>query len=255
MPTSSVVFWAVSILVTVVATWLISIYYTKPKLAAYKKFGSSLFDGVKEEIREDLELTYRGRRVDDLFHMEVVVINRGHQPIQDYVDPLTLPFPEGVSVLDSAIVETSSPNLEVEDSVGTEDGMDKVTFDFPLLNSGDWFTAKLLLERAIDPEDLTFTIRAADVSSEVSLEDEERAVYSILAPALLVVAAVMITVTVFYDDLLMIYFGADALSELVWYFAVPVGLMSLLLYAIIALFTGGFVIWVAETIRPTPPPS
>lgn len=160
------------VVASILATYLITRHFTKKsiekKLSVYVDYATSLFGDVDPEVRENLRITYQGHEVERLSHIRFVVVNDGERSIKSYVEPLTLILPEESRVLTVSILETNPPDLDVEaDLTLGEDGEERISFDFSLLNRNDWFVVNLLVRGEVDREDLEFRIRAEDVPTKI----------------------------------------------------------------------------------------
>lgn len=162
-------YW-VGLLVSVLAAFLIGrFYHRKPpnkSLTPYLKFSSGVLEGADEQVREELSVEYRGIEVDELHHLQFVIANDGDVPIRDYVQPLRLRIPDGETIYDLSILEARPDNLVVATDV---EGRNLV-FDFPLLNPGDWFEAKMLVDTRLDIGDLEFTILDEHLPATLEIE-------------------------------------------------------------------------------------
>ena len=105
-----------------------------------------------------------------------VVANDGERAISNVIQPLTASLPATVEVLDVSILYrypegldatlVYSPPISDEPSESAE----KITFSFPLLNSGDFFIAKLLLSGELDDNDIDFRILSEDLPRVLRLK-------------------------------------------------------------------------------------
>lgn len=152
-----------SLIIGVVATIWVSRYYfkrtTDKSLTPYLQFFSSLFDGVDPSVRESLKIAYKGTAVTELLEAQFLVANTGERPIRDVIAPLTLAVPRNCLVLDASILHVSPDGREINIAQTSS----AVTFAFPLLNTGEFFITKLLLQGKAEPEDFKFTITVDDL--------------------------------------------------------------------------------------------
>jgi hypothetical protein len=152
-----------SLIIGVVTTVWVSRYYfkrtTDKSLTPYLQFISSLFDGVDLSVRESLKIAYKGTAVTELLEVQFLIANTGERPIRDIIAPLTLAIPENCSLLDASILHVSPEGREVL----IKQTPQTVLFSFPLLNTGEFFITKLLLQGKAKANDFKFTITVDDL--------------------------------------------------------------------------------------------
>ncbi|CAB3859107.1 hypothetical protein LMG26788_02166 [Achromobacter pulmonis] len=149
-----------SLIVGVVATVWVSAYFFrrsfKKSLTPYVQFTSKPFEGISPDVRRALAVTYAGVAVEDLFEIQFVVANTGDKAIRDLIEPLSLSLPENSTLLDASILYQEPSELKTTLSI-SEDRRG-IFIDFPLLNKGDFFVLKVLLNGAPKPHELKFSI-------------------------------------------------------------------------------------------------
>lgn len=149
-----------SLILGIVASVWVSNYYFRrshtKSLTPYIQYSSSPFRGLDPAVRKSLDINYQGVPVADLFEIQFIIANTGDKAIRDVIEPLTLPIPEECSLLDAAIIHRSPAELRVTTSVSTDKR--SVSSDFPLLNSGDFFIIKLLLNGTPKDNKISFSI-------------------------------------------------------------------------------------------------
>lgn len=152
-----------SIIVGVIATiWVSNHYFRRSKkksLTPYIQFSTSVFRGVDPSVRDSLKIEYKEVKINDLYEIQFLVANTGERAIRDIIHPLTLHVPEGSQILDASILHIHPEGREVSISV---EGSDTI-FGFPLLNSDDFFIAKILLEGEPKDKDFSFSIAVDDL--------------------------------------------------------------------------------------------
>ena len=153
----------VSIIIGVIATiWVSHHYFRRSKrksLTPYIQFSTSIFRGVDPSVRDALKIEYKGVQINDLFEIQFLIANTGERPIRDVIRPLTLYVPEGSQILDASILYIYPKGREVAISVKESN----VIFDFTLLNSDEFFIAKILLEGEPKEQDYKFSISVDDL--------------------------------------------------------------------------------------------
>lgn len=158
----------VSLIIGVVATVWVSRYYfkrtTDKSLTPYLQFMSSLFDGVDPSVRESLKIAYKGTAVTELLEVQFLIANTGERPVRDIIAPLALSIPENCSLLDASILHVSPDGRKVV----IKHTPHAVEFKFPLLNTGEFFITKLLLQGNAKFEDFKFTVTVDDLPPVLS---------------------------------------------------------------------------------------
>lgn len=150
----------VSLVIGIVASVWVSAYYfrksLRKSLTPYIQYYASPFSGMDPDVKKALQVTYHGIPVEDLFEIQFLIANTGDKAIRDVIEPLALTVPDGCTLLDASIIHRDPNELRVE-LVVPEDKR-KLTVDFPLLNSQDFFILKLLLNGSPKTEELNFSI-------------------------------------------------------------------------------------------------
>ena len=149
-----------SLIIGIVATVWASNYYfrksLKKSLTPYIQHYASPFRGIDPSVRKDLGITYHGSSVDDLFEIQFLIANTGDKAIRDIIEPLSLEIPDQCSLLDASIIHKDPAELKV--NIAALEDKSRLRFEFPLLNSGDFFIAKLLLNGSPKTEELKFNV-------------------------------------------------------------------------------------------------
>lgn len=157
-----------SLIIGVLATVWVSRYYflraVDKKLTAYVQFSSSLFDGVDSSVREALKISYKGTAVSDLLDIQFLVANTGERAIRDVICPLSVSIPKDCILLDASVLHVSPEGREVTITQAAK----AVSFLFPLLNTGEFFVTKLLLQGRARPKDFLFSITVDDLPPTLS---------------------------------------------------------------------------------------
>ena len=157
-----------SLIIGVLATIWVSRYYflraVDKKLTAYVQFSSSIFDGVDPSVRESLKISYKGTAVTDLLEIQFLVANSGERAIRDIISPLSVSIPKDCTLLDASVLHVSPDGREVTITQSAK----AVSFIFPLLNTGEFFVTKLLLQGRASPKDFLFSITVDDLPPSLS---------------------------------------------------------------------------------------
>lgn len=165
-------FWApfVTLLFGVAGTVLVSRYYFRrsigKSLTPYIQFWSSPLAEIAPEVARELEVRYQGQFIADLFEIQFLIANSGDRAIRNIIEPLTLTVPDEVKLLDATILHVDPEGRRVDLKV--HESHQKVAFEFPLLNSGEFFIAKLLLNGNARPSAFQFSIAAEDLPPRIT---------------------------------------------------------------------------------------
>lgn len=136
-----------SLFIGIVSSVWVSAYYfrrsLKKSLIPYIQYYSSPFKDLDVDVRSALKVTYQQESVEDLFEIQFLIANTGDKAIRDVIEPLALNIPEQCTLLDASIIHKQPNELKIDLIADKE--INRVTINFPLLNSGDFFILKLLL--------------------------------------------------------------------------------------------------------------
>jgi hypothetical protein len=158
----------IGIVIGIIATVAVGHYYYRRSLnkhlSVYVVLSSRVFSGIDKTVREHLSFLFHGKQIYELQQVELIIANDGERPISDCIKPLRLMLPNSIAILDASILHKSSEGIEV----AIEQGSSGVAgyflqFNFPLLNKGDYFLVKLLLDGAIRVHDMCFHVTAEDL--------------------------------------------------------------------------------------------
>jgi hypothetical protein len=175
MSADSIILSLVSLIAGIIVTIIAGRYYaSKPmqkSLTPYIYFASPVFGGVDEDVRKDLKIEYQGEEIKDLFQLQILVGNNGQRAIRDYIEPLTLIIPAGIELLDVNVLYAYPDGRSIQIRTISQHGTPtRAAFEFPLLNRGDFFLVKILLDKAVDLKDLKFEIVAEDLPATIELK-------------------------------------------------------------------------------------
>lgn len=129
-----------------IATIILALYFQwwrNRKKLSYDIISDTPLLATADEIKNDLQILYKGESVKNVRLVVIKIINDGYQPIKkdDFERPLGFSFYGDIQLLSVEIATISPRNLEVVSSV-TEN---KITIEPLLLNSKDYFALKVLL--------------------------------------------------------------------------------------------------------------
>lgn len=158
----------IGIVIGIAATIIVSRYYFKrsinKSIAVYLTLNSRIFAGIEPSVREQLEFYFRDEEVRDLSQIEFIIANDGERALRDFIQPLSVELPEGVKILDASILYRKPEQLIAEvEQTRSANGRAELSFRFPLLNQGDFFLVKLLINGRLKYPDLEFHILADDL--------------------------------------------------------------------------------------------
>ncbi len=102
---------------------------------------TSLFS-VREEAKGEIEITYRGMKVENADLVLIEVSNVGDVPIrtEDYETPITFDFGERVQILTAEVTKREPENLGMQASVSGK----TISLTPILMNAGDSITLKVI---------------------------------------------------------------------------------------------------------------
>jgi hypothetical protein len=173
-PMSDVQISLTSLMIGGVLSAAISWYFFRKsvdkRLSAYIQFASPVLAGVDDpHVRKALEIRYRGTPIDDLLQLQFVIANEGQRAIRDLLEPLTLTLPKTAKLLEATLLHVEPKGREVTiDSGELPDGQTKVEFRFKLLNKGEFFFVKMLINGRLDAGRLKFSIAGDDLPPTIT---------------------------------------------------------------------------------------
>lgn len=139
-----------------------------------------LLDAIDPDVREVLRISYGDNVVEDITMIELMVANRGNNPIEPPIKPLLLTVDltasrsEAASSWDLLDVSASSASREdigVRIEPGEVPHQRRVLFD--LLNPNEYFTLKVLLSGVYSARALSLSITAPRLPHELRLIDRQ----------------------------------------------------------------------------------
>lgn len=109
----------------------------------YRIVSRTALFSVKEEVKKELEITYKGKKIEDAQLVLIEISNTGNVPIEaeDYKKPISFNFGEEAQVLTAEVIKTDPEELQA--SVSIDKGIVSLT---PILtNAGDSLTLKIIV--------------------------------------------------------------------------------------------------------------
>jgi hypothetical protein len=163
------------VLIGVTATILVARYYftrtVNKKLSVYQILNNRLFEGIESNVKRNLEFKYNAEIVNELQQIDLIIANDGERAIRDCIEPLTLKISKPVRILDASILHRFPLDLKVKLSTNSQnDESVSIKCEFPLLNSGEFFFVKLLIDGYINRSDINCNILADDLPRSFQIE-------------------------------------------------------------------------------------
>lgn len=136
-----------AIVVSAVVAFVLYRLQRRRKALGYQIITRTTLLNVEEELEEKVQILFDGEKVADVHLLEVKVVNSGNVPIVrgDYERKLELSFGTSSRILTADVTETRPDSLRPELTIDA--ARDSVWVQPTLLNSGDWFTIKMLISR------------------------------------------------------------------------------------------------------------
>ncbi|MFD1359085.1 hypothetical protein ACFQ4X_14290 [Fictibacillus halophilus] len=164
----------VSLVVGMIASYLVSYYFFKKSsknksLTPFLQFSSSPLDGLDQDLKEDLKIKYKQKEVEDLFEVQFLIANTGEKAISNLIEPLTLVLPNDCELLDANILYKNPDGRKV--LISLQNQRQLIEYNFPLLNAGEFFITKLLINGSPLLSDLKFTIEGEELPPELDIKE------------------------------------------------------------------------------------
>lgn len=135
----------------------------KVNIEVFAHQSSTIFEGVDDDVRHQLSLQFADREIADLSHVEYLIANNGRHPIANYKQPLTLHAPTGTRILDAALLFVSPEGRSIRVSADER----TATLHFDVLNPGEYFLVKVLLEGLAHAHEMDFSIAAENLPPRI----------------------------------------------------------------------------------------
>lgn len=118
---------------------------TKKEITPYLHFSTKIFSGIEPNLKRNLEITYKGVKVTNLYQVQFLIANTGSKPIRDFIQPLSVEIDEGLDILDAEIIDVYPEGREIKFNQN-KNRQNKVDFIIPLLDCSEFFIIKFLLK-------------------------------------------------------------------------------------------------------------
>ena len=207
----------------ITSTILVLKLRSKKSLAHEKVTDSSLIVG--EAIKPEVDILFRGEKVEDVHLLEVRIINNGNKHVkeEDFKKPITFEFNPDAEIMEMSAEKRSSDGIQISFKLLAEN---RVEITPNLLNKKDWFIAKFLLNK-YDKFDLS--LHAIDMGEIKEYNPPYMYLNTILAMVFAAVAGSIFSG--FFRDVLI-----DIMSPLI-------DIMSLIFIIFLCFFVG---FWLAK---------
>ncbi len=131
-----------------ITVWASRYFYKKSikskSLSCFVQYVSEILTGIDPDIKSNLEVDFKGQKVESLYQVQFVIANTGDIPIRDLITPLTLQIPNKGIILDANLLHVDPKGREVKINITSSN--DSIAYNFPLLNSGEYFISKILIK-------------------------------------------------------------------------------------------------------------
>lgn len=163
------------IVIGIAATVVVSHYYFRrsmnKRLSIYALMSNRVFSGIDASVRSHLKFLFHDEEISELQQIELIVANDGDRAISNCIQPLRFQLPESIKILDASILHKSPNELDVSMIRGSSEAIGHfLEFDFPLLNKGDFFLVKLLLDGKLPIREMQFQVQADDLPRTIKPE-------------------------------------------------------------------------------------
>jgi hypothetical protein len=184
-----------SLIVGAALSVAISRYYYKRslrhRLAIYVFQSSRLFRDVDSAIRKALTIQFHGAPVEQLVLAELLIANEGVHAVRDCVQPLTIALPDDARFVDASILYVHPDGRQVSTTLSSAR---KCICEFEILNAGEYFLLRIIIDGRTRVADLRCSIVAENLPPRIAVEFEpvetrERSRFDFVAPLVFGVAA------------------------------------------------------------------
>ena len=171
MNTDTIIISISSVIIGSFIAWIITRYYFLRNrnirtLTPYKNFVAKVFSDIDPELKKELKIKYKGTEVYNFYQVQFTIINTGNRSFYNFIKPLTLIIPNNGKILDIKILHIHPKGREITFNIGLSKNF--ISYNIPLLNSGEYFVTKLLIEGDVNPsKDFVFKITAEDLPPEI----------------------------------------------------------------------------------------
>lgn len=131
----------------------------RKKSLVYETITDTSLISVGKSIESEVDITFRGNKVEDVHLLQVKIINNGNEHVkeEDFKKPITFKFNPEVEIMDKSAEEKSSENIQVSFNLKAENIVEIIP---NLLNQKDWFIVNFLLNKY---EKFDLSLHAIDI--------------------------------------------------------------------------------------------
>lgn len=152
---------------------LVSRYYfirgIKYHLSVYLHDYSQILAGLDQDVVDAVTIKFEGLDIEELSDMVFLVANDGSHPIRGIIEPFTIVLPKGSTLLDASFQHVHPEGRRVSVAINKQPDRDTALCTFDLLNKGDYFLVKLLLDGYVGEEAIVFKIAAEGLPPTLEL--------------------------------------------------------------------------------------
>lgn len=164
--------WLIGIVVSVIATCIVSKHYFSKSLhkslTPFIHFQSAPLVGIDPEVRKNLQIRYKDKEIENLYEVQFLIANTGAKAVNNIIEPLCLAIAKDNKLLDANILFSSPEGRKIDREICHKDNTVKLIF--PLLNRGEFFITKLLINGIPKTNDFSFTITADDLPPSLEIK-------------------------------------------------------------------------------------
>jgi len=171
MGTDTIIITISSVIISAVIAWIIArFYYLRSRnvraITPYVNYILKVFSDIDPELKKDLKIKYKGTKVDNFYQVQFTIINTGNRPLNNFIRPLSLIIPNNGEILDVKILHIHPKGREITFNI--RPGKNFISYNIPLLNSGEYFVTKLLIKGDVESDkDFIFKVSAEDLPPEI----------------------------------------------------------------------------------------
>lgn len=157
----------IGVLITIISIIVAIVIYRRQtqrkSLSAFVEIFSPLLT-ISKDVSNQIEITFEGKPVKNIFLIQIRVANSGNVPIrpEDFTSPITFHFGENAQLLTSEITETKPKNIEA----ALDSDNKSATMSPVLLNQGESITGKFLVSEAKEPSVSARIIGISEIKSQ-----------------------------------------------------------------------------------------
>ena len=176
---------------------------------------------VDENLKDDVQVYFRGDKISDLSLVRILTKNTGSDPIRkgDFEGPISYSFGEQVTILSSTIKTKSVNDLAPEIKASANE----ILVQPLLLNSQEWFVIDILAT-GLQPLDVSAKCRVAGIK-RVTIIDEK----SSAATVIQIIGIAMIIIS------FIIYFSQGGLSAEIQFYGAHSAVLGSILLSLIGM--------------------